>query len=99
MLANTIKDWLKRYWLWLLLIGAIVIYALSLLLPKSNKKESILTETKQKAEDIKAKTAAQHQAIVEEMDKRVGELMEIKAISDEDERLKKLAEFANRRTQ
>lgn len=99
MLANTIKDWLKRYWLWLLLIGAIVIYALSLLLPRSNKKESILTETLEKAQKLKEERANQHQAIVEEMNQRVDELVEIKAISDEDERLKKLAEFANRRAQ
>lgn len=98
MIANTGGDWLKRYWLWFVLAAAFGIYALTRLLPAPKGKEGILAETKEKAEKLKTETAAEHAKIVEEMDAKLKELIEIKAITDEKERLQKLADFANRRT-
>lgn len=96
-MANGLQDWFKRYWLWILLLGALVIFAVSCLFPKTSDKSNILNETKEKAKKLKDERAQEHKAIVEEMEGRINELIEIKAIKDEDERLKRLAEFANRR--
>lgn len=97
MMANGLQEWLKRYWLWILLIGAMVIFALTCLFPSTKDKTNILNETKEKAKKLKDELAQEHKVIAEEMEARTNELIEIKAISDEDERLKRLAEFANRR--
>jgi hypothetical protein len=74
-----------------------VIFAVSCLFPKAKDKSHILNEAKEKAKKLKEEREKEHKALAEEMEGRVNELIEIKAIKDEDERLKRLAEFANRR--
>ena len=98
MLANPVKSWFKRYWLWFLLAIAAIIYVFTLLLPKpkTDEKESIFKNAQNKAKKIKEDREKEHAAMIKGMKKRTQELTEIKAIKNEDERLKKLAEFANK---
>ena len=95
--ANTAWDWLKKWWLWLVLGAAAILFILSRLLPTTSKgKPELLQKAKDEAKDAKddaAKTLEEHN---KEMDKRQEELDKIKAITNEAARLQALADFANR---
>lgn len=97
MNANSLWSWFKRWGLWLLLAITGLIYLLSRLLPSDGRKPELLQKAKDEAEKLKEGAADDLATHSEKMNERVKELDEIKAIEDEKERLKKLAEFANRR--
>jgi Sec-independent protein translocase protein TatA len=96
--ANTTGAWLKKWGLWILLGLVVVLVVLSKILP-SNKggKPEILADAKKKLDEVKASVSAELKAHNEKMDANKKELDRIKAIADEDERLKALADFANSR--
>ena len=98
-MANTWGDWLKRYWVWILVGVALLCVMFAALFPTGDKGAlKILKDAEDKAKKLKDEKEQELAEITKEMDARVDELMEIKAIEDEDERLKRLAEFANRRS-
>ncbi len=98
MRANGVGSWLERWGLWILLVLAVIIGMLCWLFPVSRKgKPQILKEAQDGAAALKKKAA---EALVEheyQMAVRRNELKAIETIVDEDERLKALANFANRR--
>lgn len=98
-MANSIGDWFKRYWILLVLVGLVTLgFILWAVLPAGDKGAlKVLKDAEEGVKKLKNKKAKELKVLDEEMDERVGELMEIKAINDEDERLKRLAEFGNRR--
>lgn len=96
--ANTLKDWLKKYSLWLLLGLVILIWALSMLIPSPSTKESTLKKAKKAISDIKDTTKKNLDEHNKKMKANKQELDAIKAIPDEKERLQKLADFANRQS-
>jgi len=101
-MANSIWTWLKKYWLYIVLGLLLVLYVITRILPGGRDEEAkkkTLAKIKQGAEKIKKKHDEAIKKHNDEMKKKREELDEIKAIEDEDERMAKLAEFANRRGQ
>ena len=97
MSANSFGSWFKRWGLWILLGAALLLYIVTRLFPSNGNKPKILQEAKDQAKKLKDQASKQLQEHTEKMDAKVVELDEIKKISDEEERLKRLADFANRR--
>jgi flagellar biosynthesis/type III secretory pathway M-ring protein FliF/YscJ len=95
--ANRASDWLKRWGLWILLGLALLLVVLAWLLPSDGRKPKLLQEAKDGAKKLKDAAEEKLDALTEEMDKREAELAGIEKIDDEEERLRRLAEFANRR--
>ena len=95
--ANTFWDFLKRWWLWILLILAGAVYLIVKLLPRRSKRD-LFVQAKQQAGELKDQAAKKLDGLKTEMKARRTELTEIKRIDDEAERLKALADFANRRS-
>ena len=97
MTANSIWTWLKKWGLWILAGLVALLWLISKLIPTIGGKPEILQKAKEEAAAAK-QTASEaidkHEAKMEENRK---ELETIKAIPDEMERLKRLADFANRR--
>lgn len=98
-MANSIGDWFKRYWILITLAGLVVLSFVVYVLFFTGKKGAakVLKDAEEAVKVMKESKAAELKAIDEEMESKVAELMEIKTISDEEERLKQLAAFANRR--
>jgi ABC-type multidrug transport system fused ATPase/permease subunit len=97
ILANPITAWLKRWGLWILLGLAVVLYLLTRLLPSPKGKPELVQEAKDGAAKLKEEAAKASDELAKKMAENKKELEEIKAIADEKERLRRLAEFANRR--
>lgn len=97
MKANKASDWFRRWGLWLLVALAVLLVILAAVLPSNGKKPKLLQEAKEGAERFKEKAEEEHAALKKKMDERRDELAEIEKIEDEEERLSRLAEFANRR--
>lgn len=95
--ANTAGDWLKKWGLWILLGLAVALVVLAKLFPSNGSKPKILQAAKDGAQKLKDAAEEKLDAHTAEMEKREEELEEIQAITDEEERLRRLAEFANRR--
>lgn len=96
VVPNPPGAWLKRYWLWIVLGLAFVIFVVSRLLPTSKGKPEVLEKAKAEADkihDVAAKELEKHAAKMEANER---EFAEIEKISDEEKRLQALAEFANR---
>lgn len=98
-MANSIGDWFKRYWVWVtLVIVGLVAFLLFVLFPTDEKKApKILKEAEEKARKLKEAKAYELAAIDKELEDNIIDLIEIKSIQDKDERMKQLAEFANKR--
>ena len=97
-MANSAWDWLRRYWLWLLLLGVSVVVFLVYLLPTGSKGAlKIVQETEQKLKALKDQRTKELAEIDQAMATKIDELARIKNIKDTQERLKALAEFANKR--
>lgn len=98
MLANSISSYIKRYWLWfvLVLLGIVVFFVL-VMAPKGTDKSKILKSAEKAVEKLRVKKTKQLEALDQEMVENTKELNGIKAINDEKERLRRLAEFANRK--
>jgi len=98
-MANSIGDWFKRYWVWItLVVIGLVAFLVVLLFPTGDKGAlKILKEAEDAVKELKEKKTAELKAIDDQLEANTNELVEIKKISDEEERLKKLADFANRR--
>jgi|GEM_PF-4948891 len=94
--ANTFWDWFKRWGLWILVLLAGLLYLAAKLLPRRSKRD-LFVQAKEAAGELKDAAAAKHEQLKTEMKKRKAELEEIKRIDDEAERLRALAEFANKR--
>jgi len=98
-MANSIGEWFKRYWVWISLVGLILLSFIVYLLFFTGEKGAgkVLKEAEEAVNKMKEAKAEELKAIDAEMEAKITELVEIKTISDEEERLKRLAEFANRR--
>jgi len=90
-------DWFKKWWLWILLAIGTVLFIITRLLPSNGEKPKLFQEAKDRAKELKDKASADIERHRARMEERKKELKEIQSIEDEDERLKRLAEFANRR--
>lgn len=97
MRANTFGSWVRRWGLWILLALAVGLYIVIKILPKPKDKRKLLHEAREVAEEFKLKAEADLREHTAKMDARKEELAEIKRIDDEQERLRRLADFANRR--
>ena len=97
MKANSTWAWIKKYGLWILIGLGVVLYLIVRFLPSDGKKPAILEKAKKKSKELKAGAVKELKALDAKMEKNRKELEEIKAVEDEDERLKRLADFANRR--
>lgn len=97
MKANSTKSWFKKWWLWVLLGLAATIYILSRVFPSGEGKPGILHKAKDEAKRIKEDAVEKLEAHIEMMQEKHQELERIKVISDEEKRLRALADFANRR--
>lgn len=96
-MANSLADWLRRYWVWLVLGGATLLGVLIWLAPTGNKGAlKALKEAEEGVKKLKKQKAEELEAIDKKLESNIQELVEIKKIPDEQERLKRLAEFANR---
>ena len=87
---------MRRWGLWILLALAVVAYLIVKLLPRRSKRD-LFIRAKEEAGRLKDETAKKLDRLKSEMADRRHELAEIKTIDDEAERLKALADFANRR--
>lgn len=96
MRANSFWDWIRRWGLWILLGLAALSFLVIKLLPKPKSRKSILRSAEEGAKEEKDKAKKKLEDHREMMESRVTELKDIKAIEDEEERLKRLADFANR---
>ena len=94
--ANTFWDWMKRWGLWILVVLAGALYLLVKLLPRRSKRD-LFVQAKQQAGELKDQATKKLGELKSEMKDRRKELDGIKEIDDEAERLKALADFANRR--
>jgi len=96
--ANSASDFLKRWGLLILLGIAVAVGALCWLFPVSRKgKPQILKEAQDAAAALKDRAATELKEHEHRMAARRKELEMIGTIKDEDDRLKALASFANRR--
>jgi len=87
---------MKRWGIWILVILAGLLYLLVKLLPRRSKRD-LFVQAKQQAGELKDQAAKKLDKLKAEMADRRHELTEIKSIDNEAERLKALADFANRR--
>lgn len=102
MSANTFGDYVRKYWLVFVLVLAVGLGLLVFFLPagtdeEDRRREGILRKTRTRVDEIKANAAVELETHNEGMKKRREELTEIEKVPDEKERLRKLAEFSNRR--
>jgi len=97
MTANTTMDWLKRWGLWILIGLAVVLWLLAKLLPSPKGKPEILQKAKEEAQAIKDNLAKELKEHAGQMQANHDELERIKKIQNEAERLKALADFANKK--
>lgn len=100
--ANTFGDYLRKYWLVLVLVLAIALGLFVIFFPagddqEQQRREGVLRKTRVKVDEIKAKAAEDLKVHTEQMDTRREELVEIKKIPDEQKRLAELSAFSNRR--
>lgn len=98
-MANGFGDWLKRYWLWLVVAALAILGVLAYWFFVTGNKEplKILKEAEEGIKKLKDEKAIELKALEKEMDARTQNLIDIKSIKDEDERLTALAAFANKR--
>lgn len=96
MKANTLWSWIKKWGLWILAGLTFILFVVAKILPKPKDKKSILRRAHDGAEKIKVEVKENLDLHRKKMADREIELENIKAISDEEERLKALADFANR---
>jgi flagellar biosynthesis/type III secretory pathway M-ring protein FliF/YscJ len=97
MTANSVWTWLKKFGLWILAGLAVLLWLISKLIPTVKGKPEILQKAKEQATAAKTGATEEIKKLDEKMEGNRKELEEIKAIKDEEERLKRLAEFANKR--
>ncbi len=95
--ANTAKHWFTKWGLWILLGIAVVIGIIAWLIPASKDKDATLRKAKDEAKRLKDEVSQELEKHNKEMANRKAELMKVKAMEDEEARLKALADFANRR--
>ena len=74
-----------------------LVYLLTRLLPSDGKKPELIQKAKDGARRLKDEAVKDFEEHKAKMDARRKELEDIKAIENEEERLKRLADFANRR--
>ena len=77
--------------------AAVLIYFVTRILPSDGDKPKMLQSIKDDADKLKEDAQEELNKHLAVMEARQKELDEIKAIKDEKERLKRLAEFANKR--
>jgi len=96
--ANSASDWLKRWW-WALAVAALtILVAVAAIFARTGDKESAraMDRTAGALKEARDKVAFDLSVHETAMEERAVELEEIRAISDEEERLRRLADFANR---
>jgi len=94
--ANTWKDWLKKWWLWIVAGATILIFIISRLIPTVKGKPEVLQKAKEGADTIKTGAGEALTTHNKEMTERKEELEKIKSIPDQDKRMQALADYANR---
>lgn len=97
-MANSIGDWLKRYWVWaaVVFLGLVAFLATALFPTGNSGPLKALKEAEEAAKTMRDAKAAELKSIDEKLETNIHELLEIKSIMDEEERLKQLAAFGNR---
>ena len=97
-MANSLGDWFRRYWLYLAIVGIVILVIIFWLLPTGEAPGlKIIKEAEEEIKKLKGAKDLELEMLAVEMEEHTQELLKIKAIDDEDERLKQLADFANRR--
>jgi hypothetical protein len=96
-MANSIWTWAKKYGLWILSGVLLLCWFISKLIPTVRGRPEILQKAKDEVAAAKEDTAKKAAELEVKMESNRKELDAIKAIEDEAERLRRLAEFANRR--
>jgi len=96
-MANSIWTWLKKYGLYVLSGLLLVCWLISKLIPTVRGRPEILQKAKDEVSTAKNDVAKESELLAAKMEANRKELEAIKAISDEAERLRRLADFANRR--
>jgi hypothetical protein len=96
VVPNPPGEWLKRYWLWIVVLGALVLFALTQIFKGEGGKPALMKKTVEDAERIHENANAELDSHIAKMGEREKEFAEIEAISDEEKRLQALADFANR---
>lgn len=100
LLANPVQDWFKKWWLWIVVGASTAAYfALKFLAAPARGKIEILEGAKKDTLDLKEQKQVVLQELNTKMEARRTELKEIQTIPSEEERLKALSDFANRRKQ
>jgi len=97
MAANTVKTWLKRYLLWILLALAAGLFILSKLLPTLKRRPELFYQAREKARELRDKAIEDVADLTEDMRARREELDKIKRIADPRMRMVRLALFASRK--
>lgn len=93
-MANSIRDWLRRYWLWLLLVGGFVTMAVLRLWPRTNQKAEV---AKIKVQIHRDQWRHERDVLEDQMEARIKELIAIQDIKDPWERRRRLVEYSNRK--
>lgn len=97
-MANGLRDWFRRYWLYLVIAAITLLVIVLWLLPTGSAPGlKIIQETEEEVKKLKGAKKLELEILDTEMEERTQELVTIKSIDDEDERLKQLAEFSNKR--
>ena len=94
MKANTLGDWVRRYWLWILVVGVLLLFGVVYMLPslRRSERDSLLGKVRALRDETSEKLWDHKVAMAD----RQNELDEINAIPIERVRLKALADYANR---
>jgi len=97
IIANSLKDWVKRYWLWVVIGGLIILVILVKLLPTGDRGMlKQLHKAERKAIDLLKAKREELTDLETTMDNRLLELKRIREIEDEFDKAKALAEFTNK---
>lgn len=94
---RVIYEWLRRYWLVLVLVGAVILYILLKMMAKAPKAGRIAEDASKAVDKAVVATQAEIKKIDELAQKRTWELKAIKEMPVEKDRLLALADFDKRR--
>ncbi len=99
-MANSIGEWIKRYGLWCLVLGVGILVVMAKLFPTAKRGPlKILKQAEDRANQLHTEKSKELEKLDIRFEANTTELIEIIEIEDEEDRLKQLAAFANRRRQ